>query len=106
MNMEIYLNGPGCMADPGQVVPGTQKPIETFFVISKMDRGEADVYECSISQLRYLLSPHEESDDKFVIFTDRTSADQYLVRLRLIAESTQRLQLMTLEELEGFAGTP
>jgi len=105
MNMEIYLNGPGCMADPGQVVPGTQKPIETFFVISKTD-VYADVYECSISQLRYLLSDHEESDDRFVIFTDRTSADQYLVRLRLIAESTQRLQLMTLEELEGFAGTP
>ena len=93
------------VADPGQVIPGTQKPIETFFVISKTD-AEADVYECSVSQLRYLLSEHEASDDAYAFFTDRTSADRHLARLRLIAKSEQRLHLMTLEELEEFAGTP
>lgn len=112
------------VADPGQVIPGTQKPIETFFVISKTD-AEADVYECSVSQLRsavnclrlqsvgkapksciHLLSDHEASDDAYAFFTDRTSADRHLARLRLIAKSEQRLHLMTLEELEEFAGTP
>lgn len=93
------------VADPGQVVPGTQKPIETFFVVSNLDM-EADVFECCVSKLRYLLSDHEKPDNEFALFTDRTSADRYLARLRLIAESVQRLQLMTLEELEEFAGTP
>tara|TARA_R110000868_G_scaffold47769_3_gene156218 strand:+ start:1753 stop:2085 length:333 start_codon:yes stop_codon:yes gene_type:complete len=92
-------------ADPGQVVPGTQKPIEIFFVVSKTDR-EADVFECSLNKLRCLMSDHSRRGDEFALFTDRTSADRYLARFRLIAESTQRLQLMTLEELEEFAGTP
>lgn len=97
------------VADPGQVVPGTQKPIEIFFVVSKIDvEVEADVFELSVNGLRDMMSgtDFETANDQYAIFTDRTSADRYLARLRLITKSEQRLQLMTLEELEEFAGTP
>ena len=80
-----------------------------FFVVSKTDI-EADVMECSVNRLGGMMSGTDFSirnaDDQYAIFTDRTSADQYSARMKLIAESIQRLELMTLEELAEFAGTP
>ena len=88
--------------DPGQVAPGTQTPIKTFFVVS-MTEYEPVVGEYSVGDLSNLmggtLKTGKAVEDEYSIFTDRTSADDFAKRQELLHRAAFYLQQLTAEEL-------
>lgn len=92
-------------ADPGQVVPGTQKPIECFFVVDKTDQ-KPSVTEFTLTMLislfRGRVIPDGMIADGYAIFTDRTSADDYAMKQQLLYAGIEHLKRLPVEQLRGI----
>lgn len=91
--------------DPGQVTPGTQKPIEIFFVVSRTELNPS-VGEYTPGKLADLFRGTERSREiaeEYAIFTDRTSADNFAVRQSLLETAIRHLRGLTTEQLEEIA---
>ena len=91
-------------ADPGQVEPGTQKPIEIFFVVSKTEE-DPDVGEYTPDRLADLFRGTEQRSrtpisDEYAIFTDRTSADEYAKRVKLVNKAKKLVDGIATDDLE------
>lgn len=94
-------------ADGGQVAPGTQIPIQIFFVVSRTDAEDAEVGEYTVDRLSDLFAGTRESPrfngkmgEEFAIFTDRTSADQFADRQKLIFAGIRSLELLAVDQLK------
>jgi hypothetical protein len=93
----------GHQADPGQVVPGTQKPIVYFYVVS-LTEPNPKAHECLLDGLAALLRGTEKAvDTEYAVFTDLTSADQFAERQGLLNSAIGRLRLLSAEQLAEIA---
>lgn len=91
-------------ADPGCVAPGTQKPIHIFFVVSRTE-SDPNVIEFGPQGLADLFRGTEDRirggiDSEYAIFTDKTSADDFAKRQKLIVEGIRYLRSLEVEQLE------
>lgn len=87
-------------ADSGRVAPETPKPIQFFFVVSR-NESDPNVNEFSLQGLADLFRGTEGSiSGEYAIFTDRTSADGFARRQKLIAEGIRYLRSLDLAQLE------
>ena len=85
--------------------PGTQRPIEIFFPVSKAEQ-EPNVEEYTAEKLADLFAGTRQRglsvEDEYAIFTDRTSADEFAKRQRLVYRAIgyiKRLSVIQLEEI-------
>ena len=91
-------------ADSGCVAPGMQKPIQIFFVVSRTEsdptasefgpQGLADLFRGTEDRIQGGI------DSEYAIFTDRTSADNFAKRQKLVAEGIRNLRCLGVEQLE------
>lgn len=86
--------------------PGTQRPIEIFFPVSKAEQ-EPNVEEYTAEKLADLFAGTRQRglsvEDEYAIFTDRTSADQFAKRQRLVYAAIGHIKRMSTEQLAEVA---
>lgn len=90
-------------ADPGQVAPGTQEPIEVFYPVSKTEQSPT-VEGYTAEKLADLFAGTRQAghtvESQYALFTDRTSADNFAKRQELLHKATYHLRQMSTEQLE------
>jgi hypothetical protein len=90
-------------ADPGQVAPGTQSPLEVVYPVSKTEQSPT-VEGYTPERLADLFAGTRDRglrvEDEYALFTDKTSADNYAKRQELLHKGAFLLRQMSIEQLE------
>ena len=102
--MTRYVEADKLSLFSGQVAPGTQEPIEVFYVVSKTAQ-EPTTFERNVNTLASMFAGTGGSESnrfrkEHAIFTDRTSADNFAKRQRLYFAGINSLRQMSTEQLE------
>ncbi len=80
-----------------------QRPIDFFYVVGDLDAG---VVELELRDfIKYVVVKSTIKDFNFFIFTDLTSADNFLRRKRLLRDAIEALEGLNMAELADFLET-
>lgn len=89
-------------ADPGQVEPGTQEPIEVFYPVSLTDQSPT-VEGYTAEKLADLFAGTRQAghtvESQYALFTDRTSADNFAKRQGLLYQGIYYLKRLSDAQL-------